>query len=424
MTDTGPDPGDAGANDAGANDAGANDAGAGDAGAGDAEARLAELMDMAAPQPRYAGMVREGVVMPLPGFAIPSSREAVDTVLRHHEVFTSEFGLDLGNVRPLIPLSVDPPRHSKYRKILDPLFAPKRMDAIEADVAQRVDHFIDTFIDRGECNFTEEFAQLFPASVFLGLMGLPWDELTTFLRLRDGILRPQAIDPEAALDIPKRQAIARATGQEIYAYFGEMLDQRQARPTDDILTHFLAAEIDGEKLTRDDILDICFLFLIAGLDTVSDSLTCFYAFLATHPDHRQQLVDNPAVIPAAVEELLRWETPVPGVPRMAKIDYTVTGTVIPAGTMLSVNVGAANIDPAEFANPDEISFQRQGNRHLAFGGGVHRCLGSHLARRELRVTLRQWHRRIPDYRIKPGHEQLEYSPGLRHVKDLTLTWLT
>ncbi len=393
-----------------------------EAGAADAEARFAEMMDMSAPQQRYADMVRDGVVMPLPGLAMPSSREAVDTVLRHHEVFTSEFGLDLGNVRPLIPLSVDPPRHSKYRKILDPLFAPKRMDAVEGDIASRVDHFIDAFEDRGECNFTEEFAELFPSSVFLGMMGLPWAELDTFLRLRDGILRPQKLDPDAALDIDKRQAIARATGLDIYEYFGQMLDERQARPTDDILTHFLTAEIDGEKLSRDEILDICFLFLIAGLDTVSDSLTCFYAFLATHPDHRRRLVDDPAVIPAAVEELLRWETPVPAVPRMAKTDYEVAGTLIPAGTMISVNVGAANVDPAEFPDANEIRFEREANRHLAFGGGVHRCLGSHLARRELRVTLRQWHRRIPEYEIKPGHEQLEYAPGLRHVKDLILVW--
>jgi cytochrome P450 len=386
------------------------------------EALMAQMLDMSAPQQRYAQMVEAGVFTPLPGVAMPASREAVDTVLRHHEVFTSDFGLDLGNVRPLIPLSVDPPRHSKYRKILDPLFAPKRMDAIESDVASRVNHFIDEFIDRGECNFTDEYAELFPSSVFLGLMGLPWDELDTFLRLRDGILRPQLVDPDALTDLEKRSAVTRATGQDIYEYFGRMLDERQRRPQDDILTHFLTAEIDGERLTREEILDVCFLFLIAGLDTVIDSLTCFYALLATHPDHRQAIVNDPAIIPAAVEELLRWETPVPGTPRMATSDFEVAGTVIPSGTMISVSLGAANVDPTEFPDAHLIRFDRPANRHLAFGGGVHRCLGSHLARRELRVTLRDWHRRIPDYAIKPGHEQLEYPPGLRHVKDLTLRW--
>ena len=159
-------------------------------GAVDAETALAAMLDLTAPQERYAEMVAEGVSMPMPGIAVPASREAVDTVLRHHEVFTSEFGLDLGNTAPLIPLSVDPPQHSKYRKILDPLFAPKRMDEQEADITSRVNHFIDGFIGKGECNFTDEFAELFPSSVFLGLMGLPWEELDTVLRLRDGILRP------------------------------------------------------------------------------------------------------------------------------------------------------------------------------------------------------------------------------------------
>jgi cytochrome P450 len=388
------------------------------------DADLAALFDMQAPQPRYAEMVKQHLLMPMPGMAVIASREAVDTVLRNHEIFTSEFGLDLGNIRPLIPLSVDPPKHSKYRKILDPLFAPRRMDAIEDDVAERVNHFIDAFVDHGECNFTEDFAELFPSSVFLGLMGLPWDELQVFLRLRDGILRPHLVDPNAMLDPAARLAVTRATGSEIYEYFGAFLDERVKRPTDDILTHFLTAEIDGEKLSREEILDICFLFLIAGLDTVSDSLTCFYAFLARNPAHRAQLAADPSLIPNAVEELLRWETPVAGVPRMAKVDSEVAGILVPAGTMVQVSVGAANVDPAEFPDGFEVRFDREVNRHLAFGGGVHRCLGSHLARRELRVTLREWHRRIPEYSIKPGHEELEYPPGLRSVKDLTLVWPT
>jgi cytochrome P450 len=215
-----------------------------------------------------------------------------------------------------------------------------------------------------------------------------------------------------------------AAGQEIYTYFGALIDERTRKPADDIITRFLAAEIDGEKLTREDILDICFLFLIAGLDTVGDTLTCSYAFLATHPEHRQMIVDNPAIIPTAVEELLRWESPVPsGTPRLAVCPVDLPhGQHVDDGTMVMPNFGAANVDPDTFDDPMDVRFDRDPNPHIAFGGGVHRCLGSHLARRELRVTLREWHRRIPDYRIKPGHEKLEYPPGLRHVKDLTLSW--
>ena len=151
-----------------------------------------------------------------------------------------------------------------------------------------------------------------------------------------------------------------------------------------------------------------------------------FAFLAAHPQHRDELVEHPELIPNAVEELLRWESPVPwGVPRLATEDVVLpSGATIAAGTAVTVSYGAANIDPAEFADAMDVRFDRDVNRHIAFGGGVHRCLGSHLARRELRIALAVWHRRIPAYQIKTGHEELEFPPGLRFVKDLTLSWPT
>ena len=394
---------------------------------GEAEAPsgLEALFDMAAPQPRYGTLIAKGGFLePMPGVAVSFSRPVTDYVLRHHEQFSSRVDLNLGNVRPLIPLNVDPPQHSKYRKLLDPLFAPKRMDEQEVDITRRVNGFIDTFIDRGECNFTEEFAELFPSSVFLGLIGLPEEDLRLFLHMRDGILHSEKIDPDALFDVDRRRAIMDETGGEVYDYFGRLIDERSQRPTDDIVSRFLAAEIDGEKLTREDILDILYLFLIAGLDTVSDSLTCFYAFLATHPEHRRQIVEDPSVIPAAVEELLRWESPVPsGVPRMAIDDAELpNGHTVAAGTAVMISYGAGNVDAAAYPDPFAVRFDRTENPHIAFGAGVHRCLGSHLARRELRITLREWHLRIPEYRIKPGHEELHYPPGLRHVRDLTLCW--
>ena len=258
-------------------------------------------------------------------------------------------------------------------------------------------------------------------------MGLPWEELDTFLRMKNGIIRPGSdiADPHermrVMLDQEERLRIQHATGQDIYAYFDAILDERAKDPKDDILSHFLSAEVDGDSLSREEILDICFLFLIAGLDTVTDSLTCFFAFLAQHPDHRRQIVDDPSVIPAAVEELLRWETPVPGVPRFCTQDGDVAGCPVKQGDALLVSVGAANVDPAVFPDGFDVRFDRDANPHIAFGGGVHRCLGSHLARRELRVALREWHRRIPDYELKPGIE-LEYASGLRTVENLELVW--
>ncbi len=386
-----------------------------DNGFGNAESIFFDLFDLAEPQPKYRALLDAGgVACPMDGVVVVASRVAADETLRDTDRFTAEGLVNLGNVRPLIPLSIDPPRHVKYRKILDPLFAPKRMEALEADIVARVNHFIDAFAERGECHFTDEFAVPFPSAVFLGLMGLPWDELDTLLRLKDGILRP-GDDPDA------RQRIQNETGQEIYAYFDTVLEDRRRTPRDDILTQFLNVEIDGDRLTHDEILDICFLFLIAGLDTVTDTLTCSFAFLASHPEHQRQLVDDPARIPNAVEELLRWETPVPNVFRLATADTEISGCPVKAGTVISVSLGATNVDPAEFPDAFEVRFDRDVNRHLAFGGGVHRCLGSHLARRELRIAMREWHRRIPGYELKPGIE-LHYPVGLRSVDNLELVW--
>jgi cytochrome P450 len=387
---------------------------------------MAELVDLAAPQRDYMDLIEHGgYVEPMPGIALSFNRSDTEHLLRHHEQFSSQVKMDLGNVRPLIPLNVDPPVHSKYRKLLDPLFSPKRMDEQEADITRRVNVFIDTFVDRGECNFTDEFADLLPASVFLGLMGLPEEEMSMFIGMRDGILHADRVDPAAQSDMDVLQRVTSSTGEMIYAYFGELIDERATNPADDIITHFLAAEIDGERLTRDDILDICFLFLIAGLDTMTDMLTCTYAFLATHPEHRRMLADDASIIPTAVEELLRWVTPVAGsAARLATCPVDLpSGAHVTEGTSVVPVFGAANVDPGVFEDPLDVRFDRRDNAHMAFGGGVHRCLGSHLARRELRAVLREWHRRIPGYRLKPGHEELNYAPGvLRHVNDLTLTW--
>ena len=386
---------------------------------------MAALLDLSSPQQNYkAAIDNGGMLQPMEGMLITFDRALTDHVLRHHELFSSRVEMHLGNVRPLIPLNVDPPLHSKYRKLLDPLFAPKRMDEQEEDITQRVNALIDGFIDRGECNFSEEFAEVFPSSVFLGLMGLPEGELRMFLRLRDGILHPEKHDPDALLDPLKRAAVMERTGQEIYDYFGALVKERTRQPAGDVMSRFIASEVDGERLSAEDIADICFLMLIAGLDTVSDSLTCMYAFLANHPEHRAKIVEDPACIANAVEELLRWESPVPfGVPRVATQDTELpNGCPVKQGTAMMVMYGAANVDEKVCPDAFDVRFDREANPHIAFGGGVHRCLGSHLARRELRITLQEWHRRIPDYWLKPGHERLEYPPGLRHVKDLTLSW--
>jgi len=385
------------------------------------EAAYATLMrDTSAPQLGYKAMNEEAAVHRTGEASVNIvTRAAVEEVVHDFKRFSSAAfgGISLGNVRPLIPLSVDPPDHSKYRKLLDPLFAPKRMDAAEPDIVARVNRFMDAFVDRGECHFTNEFAVPFPSAVFLGLMGLPWDDLDRMLRMKDRIVRPTGFD----ISMEEGQRRLDENGKDIYDYFNAILDARERDPEDDILTQFLHAKVDGEQLSREEILDILFVFLLARLDTVTSSLTCAFAFLAQHPAHRQQIVDDPSIVPSAVEELLRWESPVPSAPRFCTEDTEVGGCPVKAGDMVGAYVGAANVDTAEFPDAFDVRFDRESNRHLAFGGGVHRCLGSHLARREMRVVLREWHRRIPEYGLKPDIE-LHYATGLRSVDNLELVW--
>jgi cytochrome P450 len=328
--------------------------------------------------------------------------------------------VDMGNERPLIPLQIDPPVHKKYRKILDPIFSPRQVALLEPEISTLVNDVIDRFEDRDEIDFAAEFSVPFPSQVFLTLLGLPLDELPRFLAMKDGIIRPDHV-VGSPRDSAAAQAHLRSTADSIYDYFAEVLAERRREGNghDDLLSRFMSAEIDGERLTDDDIVDIAYLFLIAGLDTVTASLDCFFGYLCSHPAQRDRLVADPALVPSAVEELLRWETPVMGVVRIATQDTELGGCPIRSGQQVSVLLGAANTDDAEFGDGDEVVLDREANRHLAFGGGVHRCLGSHLARLELRVALREWHRRIPTYSLAPGH-QLSYTMGIRSVDTFPL----
>jgi cytochrome P450 len=372
-----------------------------------------------APQPMYRAMREAAPVVPLDdSMVIVCRRAEIDETLRNHELFSSNMtAVDMGNVRPLIPLQIDPPEHKKYRRILDPIFSPKQVALLEPEVTELVDDLIDRFGDRDEIDFATEFSIPFPSQVFLTLLGLPLDELPTFLAMKDGAIRPEHVVGSPTRDSEEARAHLVENAQRIYDYFSGVIAERRAEGREDLITRFIGSEIDGQSLTDEDILDISFLFLSAGLDTVTASLDCFFSYLAQHPDQRARLVeriDDPAFVASTVEELLRWETPVMGVVRVATEDTELGGCPIRQGQHVSVLLGAANTDDAEFGDGDDVRLDRDANRHLAFGGGVHRCLGSHLARLELRVALREWHRRIPHYAIAEG-ATLSYTTGIRSL---------
>jgi cytochrome P450 len=374
------------------------------------------------PQSMYRQLAEGSPVLRVDGVGVLAcSRAAVEEVVRRPDIFSSSTeATDLKSRRPLIPLQIDPPEHKKFRKILDPLFAPRRVQQLEEPITALVNELIDSFVDDDEIDFTTQFSLPFPSRVFLTMFGLPVEELPRFLRMKDGIIRPNHVVGKE-VGHPDTDAHQQATADAIYEYFEGLLDERASVRRDDLLSQLLEAEADGDKLSRDDVVDICFLFLIAGLDTVSASLDCFFGYLAEHPDDRRAIVDDPGSIPQVVEELLRWETPVMGSVRVATRDTEVAGLQVHAGEQVMALFGAANVDGGNVEMPDagEVRWDRDANRHLAFGGGVHRCLGSHLARLELRVALREWHRRIPDYRVKPG-VLLDYTPGIRALDNFPM----
>src|SRR5262249_25852646 len=366
------------------------------------------------PQPVYESLLADGPAIDVDDLpvVVATSRAAVQNVLRDSEAFSSGMAAtDLKTRRPLIPMSIDPPAHRTYRKLLNPLFSQQRMKLLEEPVTALANELIDSFIDDDEIDFTKQFSIPFPSRVFLTMFGLPLEELPRFLSMKDGIIRPAEITGE-----PRGSSVTdahqQATADSIYDYFERLLDERAGVRSDDLLSHLLDVEVDGDRLTRDEIVDIGFQLLIAGLDTVTASLDCFFGYLARHPEQRKALVANEECIPQSVEELLRWETPVMAVERMGNGDTEAGGCPVREGEHVLALIGAANLDPGELPDAGEVRWDREVNRHVAFGGGVHLCLGSPLARLELRVALQEWHRRIPEYSIKPA-TTLEYTPGIR-----------
>ena len=359
-------------------------------------------------------------MLALPHTHLISRYEDVKFALQHPEIFSSDISaVDIGQDRPLLPLQVDPPDHVKYRRVMDPQMSARHFAPLEDEVRGLVNDLVDRFSERGTCDVHAELTVPLPCTVFLQLCNLPQDSLDQMLAWKDDIIRPQlrhpdAHDPEVAGQIRRRTALA------IYAFFGEVIADRRAQPGDDLFSRFANGEIDGERMTDEQMLDMGFLFLLGGLDTVTSTLDCSIAYLGRNPDRRDQLVADPSRVPAAVEELLRVHTPVMQVLRVVKQPYEMHGVSLEPGDSVMVMIGAADTDPTEFGETaGEVDFDRPVNRHLAFGGGPHRCLGSHLARFELVIALEELHRRLPDYHVPEGAD-LRYSPGIREIAELPL----
>lgn len=328
----------------------------------------------------------------------------------------------LGSDKPAIPLGLDGEEHRKYRRLLDPVFSAKRVAPLSDQVRTLANQMIDGFIGRGEVDAYAEWCEPLPSMIFLSIMGLPTEDLKNFLHFKNLTL---GNDPEAEAATPEVKVARRAEAVAwIHNYFNADLDARAKEPVprDDMIGWLLATEVEGHRLSREEMLAILGLLMIAGLDTVAASLACFLSYFARHPQERARIVAQPDLIRSAVEELMRFESPVTEGFRITNADLDLpSGARIPAGSWMHISWSSANLDPATFPNPLAVDLERQVNPHIGFASGYHRCLGSHLARMEMHVALTAWHARIPNYAVKAG-EPLVYSGNPRAPHRFWLTW--
>jgi len=345
-------------------------------------------------------------------------------ILRDPELFSNQ-SLDYP-VRPWIPQAIDPPMHTAYRRILNPWFAPEAMAALEPHLEQYANELADKMLEKDEFDFVAEYADPFPTVIFCELAGFPADDYprimdwkNIIMHANDGHHRGHELacakakalghDVDPSQRLPQEAALAAraAAAGEVYQYFQSLLDARREAPRDDLISKLLAAKYEGERpLTQEEIEDTLFLLFMAGLDTVASALGLMIQDFAQNDVKRREFIelmdsDDPKRLGQAIEELVRVHSIVL-LPRRVTREVSFHGALFRENDMVMVPTQASNRDSEEFSDPNTLVFDRFPNRHLGFGLGPHRCLGIHLARRELRIALQVFHRKCPNYRLDPN----------------------
>jgi cytochrome P450 len=290
-------------------------------------------------------------------------------------------------------ITLDPPRQQKVRKILNPYFSPARMKALRPQIEAETDRLIDDFIEVG----TGDLAQVAwrqPGVVFFKyVLGMPIDDVPLCIELTDTALNGDTEESRMA-----------AWGG-LYQHLCDAISERKHQPPrDDMIDVLLSADVDGERLPFGDVVANAMLLVQAGLETTASTMSFAFHYLATHPDERDRLVGAPELLPRAVEEFIRFAGSIHGLPRTVAREVELSGHTFRPGESVLVNFASANRDAEVFPEPDRCILDRRDNRHLGFGAGVHRCLGSNLARLEFEVGLERVLSRMPDYTLTPGAE--------------------
>ncbi len=287
------------------------------------------------------------------------------------------------------PITSDPPVHTWARRLLLPPFSVQSIAKWEPETRELCRRLIDGFIDKGRCDAAQEYAQQIPPRVIASMLGIPPEMADTFTGWVRGFLELGLTNAD----------IRGEAARNIFLYLWDRIQEHKQNPRDDLITYLLNAKVDGNPVPEQHILGTCFLLLVAGIDTTWSSIGSALWHLAQHPEDRRRLVNEPELMPTAVEELLRAYSPV----TMARIvveDIEYNGCPMKAGDRVLMNFPAANRDPRKFKDADKVIIDRAENPHIAFGVGIHRCAGSNLARMEMRVALEEWLRRIPEFRLE------------------------
>jgi cytochrome P450 len=350
------------------------------------------------------------------GYYVFLDHDVILDGLQHPEVFSSSVIVPEDPDPPYkwIPVMLDPPEHTKWRQLLAGWFSPRRVTLMADEQRAFAARLIDEIAARGSCDYVEDFAHTFPTTIFLQILGAPTDMLPTFMEWEEAILRrSESAEPDDAM----------AAMVQVMQYFGGLIEERRASGVDghDIVSAALSWEIDGEPVKDEDLLSCMLLLFMAGLDTVAAQLSYGMHHLATHADDRARLVADPSIVPSVVEEVLRT-FPIVQTARKVAADTDFHGCPVRAGDMVVFPLGSANRDERTFPDATEFRLDRGPTRHIAFGAGPHRCLGSHLARQEMAIALEEWHRRIPDYRPDPDRHAVEHGGGVYGLDNLPLVW--
>jgi len=328
------------------------------------------------------------------GVYFPSRYEDVRAVAYDTEHFSSRRIIVRETPPPRIPappITSDPPEHRPAKNLLLPAFTPDAIKEHEPRTREICARLVEGFADKSGCDAAVDYAQEIPVRVVAVMLGLPEEEGDRFRKWIHEIL-------EAGITRP--DILMKAMG-ETSAYFQAEIDKRKTAPRNDLITQLSRATMDGQPITEDHLLGALRLILIAGIDTTWSAIGSCFWHLAQHAEDRRRLVNEPALIPTAVEEFLRAYAPVTMAREVIK-DVEIGGCPVKSGEMVLLSFPAANRDPRIFPDADRVVIDRKENRHAAFGLGIHRCIGSNLARMEITVALQEWLKRIPEFRLDPA----------------------